>query len=112
MDGERFSPEEARTEIFICAYDDFIRQTAHFKEKLTEENVSFGDTTSVILSETSRIYEPAEWDEAHCEWKYRIEGYEPDGKWLVIIFSILSEGTAKLITVFSSKPRIKHGRGS
>jgi hypothetical protein len=112
MNGDRLSPEEARTEIFMCAFDGYLLQTAHFQEKLSSLRISFGDATSVLMSETSRIYKPPEWDDAHHEWKYCLEGYEPDGKWLVIIFSFLSEGAAKLITVFSGKPRTKPRKGS
>ncbi len=83
----------------------YLRETAHFKMELTEEKVSFNDSKWVL--ENGWILDPAEWDDDNGEWKYRIEGYEPDGKWLVIIFSFSSKLTAKLITVFSGKPRIK-----
>ncbi|MCK4594600.1 DUF4258 domain-containing protein [bacterium] len=110
MNGDELSPREARTEVFMCALDGYLRQTAHFKEKLSSENVSFGDTTSIIL-ENGWIFEKPEWDKVYSEWIYHIEGYEPDGKWLVIVFSLPTKGTAKLITVFSRKPRTIKRKG-
>src|SRR5439155_20263087 len=39
------------------------------------------------------------------EWKYRIEGHEPGGKWLAIVFSFKTIARAFLITVFSIESR-------
>jgi len=110
MNGDRLTPEEAKTEVVSCTIFGELIPSPHFKEELVEENVSFGDTTS-LLSGNGRIFEQAEWDEVHREWKYRIEGYETDGKWLVVIFSLPSKLTAKLITVFSRKPRTIKRKG-
>jgi len=104
MNGDKLSQQEARTTVLLCALDGYLHQTAHFKEELFSENVSFGDATSIIL-ENGWIFEKPEWDNDYGEWIYRIEGYEPDGKWLIIVFSLPIKGTAKLITVFSGKPR-------
>ncbi len=102
MGSEKLTPDQAKLELFFCL-EGSLRETGHFREKLHKEGVTFGDSTSMM--EYGRIYEPAEWDEEHHEWKYKIEGLEPDGKWLVIVFSLSSPGVAKLITVYSSKPR-------
>lgn len=86
MNGDKLTPTEAKTEVFLCIDKGFIYQTVHFKEELANEEVSFGDCTCVI--EDGMIFDQAEWDDDHREWKYRLEGYEPDGKWLVIVFSL------------------------
>jgi hypothetical protein len=39
------------------------------------------------------------------EWKYRVEGHEPGGKWVVIVFSVKSLDQVFLITVFTVKIR-------
>ena len=41
------------------------------------------------------------------EWKYRVEGHEPDGKWLAIVFCFKKVKRAFLITVFSVESRSK-----
>ena len=39
------------------------------------------------------------------EWKYRVEGYEPGGKWLAVAFSFKTVDRAFLITVFAVESR-------
>ena len=48
-----------------------------------------------------RIFDAPEPDIKTGEWKYRIEGHEPGGKWLAIVFSFKTVERAFLITVFS-----------
>lgn len=40
-----------------------------------------------------------------AEWKYRVEGSEPNGRWLVVVVSFKAADTACLITVFCDKAR-------
>jgi len=41
------------------------------------------------------------------EWNYRVEGHEPGGKWLAIVFSFKTVDTTFLITVFSVESKKK-----
>lgn len=63
------------------------------------EELSFEDAWVVLR--TGRIYEPAEEDIKSGELKFRVEGYEPGGKWLAIVFSFKTISRAFLITIFS-----------
>ena len=53
------------------------------------------------------IYSPPEQNLKTGEWKYRVEGYEPDGKWIVVVFCFKTVNKIFLITVFSVKSRSK-----
>ncbi len=108
MNGDRLEPELARLVINFCLDDGILHRTNHFDKERENEKVMLGDCTFVL--ENGYIFEDPVWDDEHHEWKYRIDGYEPDGKWLNIIFSFTEKDSAKLITVFSSKPRRKPGK--
>jgi len=80
--------------------------TRHFREELEKERLILPDALEVIR--TGQIYKEPEHDVKTGAWKYHIEGKEPDGKWLVIVFCFerLDEiDTAYLITVWSEGQR-------
>jgi len=63
------------------------------------------DAWSVLKS--GRIYNPPEFHVRSREWNYRIEGHEPGGKWLAVVFSFKAMDTTFLVTVFSIESRKK-----
>ena len=75
----------------------------HFREELSNEALGFEDAWAVL--EGGNIYDPAEFDVRTGDWKYRVEGYEPGGKWIVIIFTFRMRGDIFLITIFSIESR-------
>src|SRR5262245_21583609 len=75
----------------------------HFREELIAENLTIDDARVVMQSGT--IYQPPETDIKTGEEKYRVEGYEPGGKWLAVVFSFKTVDRAFLITVFSVESR-------
>jgi hypothetical protein len=75
----------------------------HFLEKMQEEDLIFPDVIHVLRCGV--IFDPPEEDMRTGEWKYRIEGREPDGRLLGIIFSFKAINRAFLITVFSIRER-------
>jgi hypothetical protein len=77
----------------------------HFKEELSKEGISLTDAWWVLRR--GRIFDAPEPDIKTGEWKYRIEGHEPGGKWLAIVFSFKTVERAFLITVFSIEARGK-----
>ena len=77
----------------------------HFRTELTNEGLTIPDAWTVLKG--GKIYDPPEHDIKTGEWKYKVEGQEPEGKWLVIVFSFKAIDTAFLITVFS----VATGRG-
>lgn len=80
-----------------------VRWGPHFSKSLADEELTFPDAWYVLR--TGRIYEPAEHDIKTGEYKYKVEGYTPDGVWLAIIFCFKEVHRAFLITVFSIESR-------
>ncbi len=75
----------------------------HFLEELDKENLTFPDALYVL--QHGNITDPADQDIKTREWKYTIEGQEPDGKWIAIVFCFKAINRAFLITVFSIRGR-------
>jgi len=71
----------------------------HFRDELINEELSFEDAWIVL--KTGRIFDPPEPDIKTGELKFRVEGREPGGKWLAIVFSFKTISRAFLITIFS-----------
>jgi hypothetical protein len=77
--------------------------TKHFREELANESITFEDAWIVLRS--GSIYDQPEQDIKTGEWKYRVEGYEPDGRWMAIVLAFKSTERALLITIFSIESR-------
>jgi hypothetical protein len=99
----RISRQEATDLVRHCLEDGEVRYGKHFREALAEEDVTFPDAWAVLRG--GIIYEEPEHDIKTGEWKYRIEGHEPEGKWLVVVLSFKAVDTTFLITVFSVDSR-------
>jgi hypothetical protein len=82
-----------------CLLHGEIRPSRHFLDELAKENLTLVDAWHVMKN--GLIFNPAEQDIKTGEWKYRIEGKEPDGKRIGIVFCFKSINHAVLITAFS-----------
>lgn len=96
---------EAEDLLHYCMDQGEVTWGPHFSTALRHEKLVMIDALEVL--KRGRIYSPAEEDIKTGEWKYRVEGYEPDGKWLAILFSFKKMDRAFLITVFSVRARSK-----
>lgn len=90
---------EARDLLRFCLTGGQVIPSGHFRDELDAEDLTLVDAWHVL--QNGCIYDPPERDIKTGEWKYRIEGDEPEGRWLGIIFSFKSIERAFLITVFS-----------
>ena len=86
-----------------CLEEGEVIPGAHFRQELAPEGLTIEDAWQVLRS--GRIYDPPEQDSKTGEWKYRVEGHEPDGKWIAIVFSFKTVHRAFLITIFSIASR-------
>lgn len=100
---ERISRQEAVDLLHHCLDDGEVRYGDHFRKALAAEKVEIPEAWTVLRC--GNIYEEPEPDMKTGEWKYRVEGHEPDGKWLVVVLSFKSLDRAFLITVFSVESR-------
>ena len=88
-----------------CLENGDVRYGRHFKQELANEGLEIGDAWTVLR--TGRVYEAPEPDIRTGEWKYRLEGREPGGALIVIVFALKRLDSAYLITIFSV-----YGRGT
>ena len=80
-----------------------VRRGPHFLKALSDEGLTLPDAWQILRN--GRIYEAPDQDIKTREWKYRVEGYTPDGVWLVIVFCFKEVDRAFLITIFSVEAR-------
>lgn len=97
------SSHEARRQLQDCLEHGKVIPGKHFRDELKNEDIPLEDAWTVLRY--GNIYDPPERDSKTWEWKYRIEGSEPGGKWIVIVFCFKSSETALLITIFSVSAR-------
>lgn len=71
----------------------------HFRDELAKGDLSVGDAFTVL--DSGGIYNPPEPDIRTGEWNWRVEGREPGGTWMAIVFSFKTVEKAFLITIFS-----------
>lgn len=102
---ERFAIQEAQDLLRHCLESGEIIPGKHFRDELEKEAVSMVDAWAVL--KTGRIYNPPEFHAGCQEWNYRIEGHEPGGKWLGIVFSFKAIDRTFLVTVFSVESKRK-----
>ena len=82
-----------------CLQEGFIQPSRHFREELAKEELTLLDAYHVLR--TGNVFNEPELDVRRQEWNYRMEGAEPDGKRLAIVFCFKERNTGFLITVFS-----------
>jgi hypothetical protein len=99
MDGENcpYGKSEAEALIKQCVKNGRIVFTKHFREELANEHLEVGDVHNVLRH--GRVNNPPECD-AYQRWNYRIEGREPEGKMMAIVFAFGEDDLGILITIF------------
>jgi hypothetical protein len=97
------SVHDAEERMRRCLEEGAVIPGRHFRDELAKEGIDLQDAWIVLRY--GHIYDPPERDIKAGEWKYRMEGPEPDGKWTVIVFSFKTVDIAFLITVFTVKHR-------
>src|SRR5262245_41223511 len=97
------SCREAADLLHYCLEHGEIVPTRHFREELASEGIPFEDAWTVL--QRGIIYDPPEENMKTGEWKYRVQGHEPGGKWMVIVFCFKTIERVNLITIFSVQGR-------
>ena len=91
--------QEATDLIRFCVKRGAIVYGKHFREELANERLSLVDAYHLLIN--GNVFMSPEEDLRTGEWKYRIEGREPDGKKLAIVFCFKENERGFLITIFS-----------
>src|SRR5437870_238180 len=105
MRMDAISRQEAEDLVRHCLEEGEVIPGWHFREELAREGVLFEDAWVVLR--TGHVYNKAEPDPKMGEWEYQIEGYEPGGRWLVIVLNFKTVDRTSLVTVFSVGSRRK-----
>jgi hypothetical protein len=95
------SVHDAEERMRHCLEGGAVIASRHFRQELPSEGINLQDAWTVLRY--GHVYDAPEKDIKTGEWKYRMEGPEADGKWIVIVFSFKTVDTAFLITVFTVK---------
>lgn len=91
--------EEALDLLHHCLEQGDVVLTRHFREELAAERLNIEDAWCVMRS--GAVYEAPELDIKSGDWKWKVEGREPNGNWLVIVFTFKTVARTFLITVYS-----------
>ena len=86
-----------------CLESGEVVPSKHFRDELANDNLDMADALTVLKS--GNIYDAPEVDIRTGDWKYRMEGYAPEGWWLAIVFCFKTRERAFLITVWSIESR-------
>jgi hypothetical protein len=99
----RLDRYKAKERLRQCLDSGRVIPSKHFRDELANENLKLLDAWSVLGD--GAIFNEPEFHAGAQEWNYRIEGHEPGGKWLAIVFSFKAVDAAFLVTVFSIQAR-------
>jgi hypothetical protein len=103
MQFRRLSRREAEKQLRFCLEDGQVVRSKHFIDELAIEKMSFADALAVLR--TGSVFDEPEPDLRTGDWKYRIEGREPGGKYAAVVFTFKTEDRTLLITIFSIESR-------
>ena len=95
--------QEAAELLRYCLESSEVVLSKHFRDELVNDHLDMEDALKVLKS--GSIYDAPEVDIRTGDWKYRMEGYAPDGRWLAIVFCFKTRARAFLITAWSVESR-------
>jgi hypothetical protein len=99
----RLSREEATGLIRQCLRYGRVRSSRHFREELTKEGLTLLDAHYVL--QRGVVFSEPEHDIYFQQWRYRMEGTEPDGQYVSIVFTFEGPEDGVLVTIFGSQGR-------
>lgn len=104
MTSDRLLPDQAKSKLNLDLLTGQVVHTNHFSQRLAQKPYDILAVDYVIVN--GCIIRPPEWDDDCMMWKYRLEGTDPDGRWIVVIFAIDESDNTYLVTTFSTdRPR-------
>lgn len=95
------SRADAEKRLMFCLEHGTVEQHPHFKKALKDDGLDFVDAFRVLKS--GHIHSQPELDNKFGQWRYTVEGSEPEGKWLKIVITFLAQDHTLLITAFVVK---------
>jgi hypothetical protein len=99
--ARRLSKAEAGRLIRACLERGDIILTKHFREELRAEDLTVADAFHVL--QHGNVFNEPEFNPRYQDWNYRMEGAEPDGKFMAIVFAFTDDEMGLLVTIFRIK---------
>src|SRR5438477_1805936 len=97
----RLSRHDALAKLRNCLENGVVEPHPHFLRALKDDGLDLGD--AMLVLKTGAIYAEPEFDVRFRQWRYRIEGKEPGGVWMAIIFTFRAMDETLLITAYVKK---------
>jgi hypothetical protein len=95
------SKTDAEKKLRYCLEHGIVEPHPHFKKALKDDGVDLVDAYQVLKS--GRIYSEPELDIKFGQWRYSVEGNEPEGNWLKIVVAFLEDDHTLLITAILTR---------
>lgn len=99
--NKKLTLQEAQSKIREIAKLGSVIWTDHYYDRTNYRNYSSQDIDFILQEGT--VKEPPEYDEDHCNWKYKVEGKTIDGDRAIVITVILSYRELLAITIMPKK---------
>lgn len=94
-------PAEAKLLIRHCLEVGSVKLGFHYRKRLKDRHITHTAALSVLRN--GRINKAPKCDIKTGDWKYLIEGREPGGEWLSIVFTFETRDDAFLITIIDDR---------
>lgn len=99
--NKKLTLQEAQSKIREIAKWGSVIWTDHHYDRTNYRNYSSQDINFILQEGT--VKEPPEYDEDHCNWKYKVEGKTIDGDIAIVITVILSYQELLAITIMPKR---------
>jgi hypothetical protein len=101
--NKRLSRQSAQTLLRHCLEHGIVAPHPHFLRALKDDGLTLIDVMPVLKS--GIVYDEPEFDVRFQQWRYRVEGGEPSGRWVAIVFTFITSDEALLITGYLKTDR-------
>lgn len=99
----RLSRQDAQALLRRCVEDGVVEPHPYFLRALKDDGIALIDVMPVLNQ--GIVYEAPEFDVRFQQWRYKVEGREAGGPWLVIVFTFRKAEEVLLITGYLKTSR-------
>lgn len=100
---QRLSKQEAQSLLRRCMEKGIVEPHPHFLRALKDDGLDLIDAMPILKG--GIVYDEPEFDIRYRHWRYKVEGRESQGQWLVIVFTFRASDETLLITAYLKNAR-------
>src|SRR5437016_12367650 len=104
----RLSRQDAQALLRHCVENGIVEPHPHFLRALKDDGLGFVDVMPILKA--GIVYDEPEFDVRFRQWRYKVEGSEPGGGWLAIVFTFRAAEETLLITAYLKTDRRRSRR--